>query len=232
MIFFLSETAYDFQTDSWSSWCVATEFLPLVNRATVQRRSSPTGLTHLGLTAHGEVHKTQHCSSSPHGPVRFLSSIKHYSPPFYSSGPSHNSSNSWSPKKDAEMPNNGAHILFFCFADFFFSISNLKPRWIVCSITDVNFFGTRSFLTTTSLSFQSSHQSDLCVICGWSQDEGSLGTSHYWGIRVTEISRIQWYVNIPAYSPLRTTWRPWPVNVKCFPCFPFGGVDCFWALWF
>lgn len=51
MIFFLSETAYDFQTDSWSSRCVAKEFPFLVNRATVQHGSSPTGLTHLGLTA-------------------------------------------------------------------------------------------------------------------------------------------------------------------------------------
>lgn len=66
----------------------------------------------------GGVLKTQHCSSSPHGPVRFVSSIKHYSPPFYSSRPSHNSSYSWSPKKDAEMPKNGAHILFLCFVDF------------------------------------------------------------------------------------------------------------------
>lgn len=69
----------------------------------------------------------------------------------------------------------------------------------------------------------------LCVISSWSQDECSLGTSN------TEES--EWLKSVDStvvksYNPCRTTSRPWPVNVKCFPCFPFGGVDCFGALCF
>lgn len=45
---FLSEPACD--SDSWCSRHVAKESPSLVDRATVQHRPSPTGLTHLGLT--------------------------------------------------------------------------------------------------------------------------------------------------------------------------------------
>lgn len=60
MNFFLSETAYYSQTDSWCSSNVATDiFFSLVDRATVQHGLSLTGLTHLGLTARWEsLHDT------------------------------------------------------------------------------------------------------------------------------------------------------------------------------
>lgn len=42
-----------------------------------------------------------------------------------------------------------------------FSHGRRETHAVSLKVTDVNFFGTRSFLTTTSLSFQSSHQSDF-----------------------------------------------------------------------
>lgn len=43
------------------------------------------------------------------------------------------------------------------------SIMTTVKRAVSLKVTDVSFFGTLSFLTTTSLSFQSSHQSGFVI---------------------------------------------------------------------
>lgn len=94
-MFFLSETAWDSHTESRCSCNVSKEFSSLVDKATVQHRPTPTGLTHLGLTV---------LWRSLEDAALLSSSSRNETLDWLPFNPPTHFSYSCSPKKDAEKP--------------------------------------------------------------------------------------------------------------------------------
>lgn len=202
------------QTDSWSSWCVAKEFPSLVSRATVQHGPSPTGLTHLGLTARWRSLQDTApllSSSSSSSPCAFhvqLSTLY----------PSRLLLSSLPQRFLLLLTKEGCRdakkmVLIFYFSVvlifIFFLTSNLANLFVLVvsssvttTVKHVQYHLRLLMSTSLVLSLSSQPQAlvvrahigqILCVICGWS----SLGASNT-EESVTSFSRIQYYSNIPA----------------------------------
>lgn len=133
----------------------------------------------------GGAFRIVHCSSAPR-PVCFISNTKTLSAPL---SPSLNFSYSWSPKKDAEMPKSGAHTFF---SPFFFSFSTsnhviLSSWWSLRTTlrrtgslkrSDVSFLVLGLSSKPQALVVRAHTQFSFCSVCGWRQDQCSLGNSN------------------------------------------------------
>lgn len=162
-------------TDSWSSWCVAKEFPSLVNsycstRTLSNWTNSPQPYRSLEEPSrHGTAlpHLLVLCVSRPVANTISPSSLLLSSSRLFFllvTKEGCGDAKKWcscfiSPLCWSFSTSNLTKLLVLVVTKF--SHGHRETHAVSLKVTDVNFFGTWSFLTTTSLSFQNSHQSDI-----------------------------------------------------------------------